>query len=286
MRSSSGGGSLYISTGHQKQYHQQQQQEKQKSGYHSNEWTWETDDSHLSTPMSPHMPHHHPHPHDVGIEAPRSYHEGQRSDPRIPFEKHGNADPRHYEGQRSYPRMQQEAHGDPSDRSRHNVDDMDIGYEDSPARPSFERLEHKFFDEIIKLSKEQSDAEDAENARHREKINAINTQYQEQLLLLRSHHEIRRDEYLRKESQARHQLYQQVASLDDYPSRGMSRSSDPRSYNVVAGPNAETHRTYDSGNNDGYRERGRFAGNARDHGFEPRAPYSVGSAYDHGSRYR
>jgi phage terminase Nu1 subunit (DNA packaging protein) len=33
---------------------------------------------------------------------------------------------------------------------------------------SFEGLERKFFDEVMKLAKEQSDAEDVENARHRE----------------------------------------------------------------------------------------------------------------------
>ncbi|KAG9128993.1 hypothetical protein Leryth_014774 [Lithospermum erythrorhizon] len=287
-----GVGNMYISTGHQN--HHPQQHNKQE--FQQNQFGWERDESHLSSPMSPQLPHQ-----DVGSEATRSYHESQRLDPRNPFEKQGNSDPRQYGGQRSYQRMPQEVHGDPNDRSRHHVDDMDIGYEDSPVRPSFEKLEHKFFDDIMKLSKEQSDAEDAENVRHMEicfsfneqvgaffssKINAINAQYQEHLLVLRSRHTNRRDEYLRKESQARHQLYQQVAVLDDHPSRGTSHSSDPRSYNVVAALNEESHRTYDSGSHDGYRERGRVVSNARDHGLDPRVPYPAGRAYDHGSRYR
>ncbi|GKV35059.1 hypothetical protein SLEP1_g43376 [Rubroshorea leprosula] len=46
----------------------------------------------------------------------------------------------------------------------------------------------------MKLAKEQNDAEDAENARHRKKINAINAQYQGQLAALRAQHANGRDE--------------------------------------------------------------------------------------------
>lgn len=45
---------------------------------------------------------------------------------------------------------------------------MDVGYENKPLSQTFEGLEQKFLDDIMKLAKEQSDAEDAENARHKE----------------------------------------------------------------------------------------------------------------------
>lgn len=45
---------------------------------------------------------------------------------------------------------------------------MDIGYEDNPISQTFEGLEQKFYDDILKLAKEQNNAEDAENIRHRE----------------------------------------------------------------------------------------------------------------------
>lgn len=49
----------------------------------------------------------------------------------------------------------------------HEVD-MEIGYEDNPFHLNFEGLEKRFQEEILKLIKEQIDAENAENARHRE----------------------------------------------------------------------------------------------------------------------
>lgn len=80
-----------------------------------------------------------------GRDAPRSYYQSQRMDPRMPMERQG---------------------GDP--RSQSHEEDMDIGYEDNRAPPTLEGLEQRFVDDIMKLSKEQTDAEDAENARHRE----------------------------------------------------------------------------------------------------------------------
>lgn len=52
-------------------------------------------------------------------------------------------------------------------RSQPHEEDMDIGYEDNQVAQTFETLEQRFLDDIMKLSKEQTDAEDAENARHR-----------------------------------------------------------------------------------------------------------------------
>lgn len=46
--------------------------------------------------------------------------------------------------------------------------DMEIGYEDKPSPLTFEGLEQKFQVEILKLVKEKSDAEEAENVRHKE----------------------------------------------------------------------------------------------------------------------
>ena len=79
-------------------------------------------------------------------DAPISYHQGRKSDPRMLLERQDNNDPRSNPGE----------------------EDMDIGYEDKPVLQTFEGLQQRFLDEITKLAKEQNDAEDAENARHRE----------------------------------------------------------------------------------------------------------------------
>lgn len=81
-----------------------------------------------------------------GGDAPRSYYQGQRPDPRMALEKQGSNDP----------------------RSQPREEDTNVGYEDKPMLQTFEGLEKRFIDDIMKLAKEQTDAEDAENARHRE----------------------------------------------------------------------------------------------------------------------
>lgn len=45
---------------------------------------------------------------------------------------------------------------------------MEVGFEDSAAPQTLERLDRSFHNDIMKLMKEQDDAEDSENARHRE----------------------------------------------------------------------------------------------------------------------
>ena len=45
---------------------------------------------------------------------------------------------------------------------------MEVGYEQDLLSQTLEGLEKKFLDDIMKLAKEQNDAEDAENIRHRE----------------------------------------------------------------------------------------------------------------------
>lgn len=62
--------------------------------------------------------------------------------------------------------------------------------------------------------------------------------------------------------------------MDQYPTSGVGGvcpSSDPR------GGNSEQY--------DSYRERSRYPPNARDHGYEPKAPYPRGRAYENASRY-
>lgn len=53
-------------------------------------------------------------------------------------------------------------------RTQAREEDMNVGYEGNHLSHTFEGLEQKFLDEVLKLAKEQSDAEDSENARHRE----------------------------------------------------------------------------------------------------------------------
>ncbi|PSR95448.1 Pericentriolar material 1 protein [Actinidia chinensis var. chinensis] len=219
------------------------------------QWRWERDGSKVPNAMSSHM-----------------FNEGQRGDASRSF----------YQGQRSDPKMALEKQGNNDRRSQPPEEDMDIGYED-PLSQSFEGLEQRFLDDILKLSKEQSDAEDAENTRHRERINTINSQYQEQLAALRARHAGRRDEYLRRESHARQQQFQQ-AMMDNYPNSGMG-TTDPHAYGAVADAAGEPHRAYNADQYDSYRERARFLGGNRDHGFENRGSYPGGRVYDTGSRY-
>ena len=80
-----------------------------------------------------------------GGDAMRSYFQGQRPDMKIALEKQNN-----------------------SDKRSQRKEDVDIGYEENPASQTFQSLEQKFHDEITKLAEEQNDAEDTENARHRE----------------------------------------------------------------------------------------------------------------------
>ncbi|KAA8544372.1 hypothetical protein F0562_022360 [Nyssa sinensis] len=139
------------------------------------QWRWERDGSKVPNLLPSHMFNE-----GQGGDASRSYYQGQRPDPRMALEKQGNNDP----------------------RSQPHEEDMDTGYEDNLLLQTFEGLEQRFLDDIMKLTKEQTDAEDAENARHRERTSAINAQYQEQLTALRARHATHRDEFLRRESHA------------------------------------------------------------------------------------
>ncbi|XP_042512227.1 uncharacterized protein LOC122087231 [Macadamia integrifolia] len=218
------------------------------------QWQWDREAIKASNSMPSHL-----YSEGQGGDPSRSYYQGQRPDPKLGVEKQTIKDP----------------------RSQNHEQDMEIGYEDNNTfAQTFEGLEQKFLDEIMKLTKEQNDAEDAENARHREKISEINAQYQEKLTELRARHSTRRDEFLCRETQARQHQYQQAEMRSYADSMGRS---DPQNYGIPAA--AEAHRGYASGQFDSYRERAQFLGGGRSHGFESRGPYPGGRVYNTGSRY-
>ncbi|XP_042476182.1 uncharacterized protein LOC122057895 [Macadamia integrifolia] len=234
------------------------------------QWQWDRDGPKKSNSMASHV-----YSEGQGGDPSRSYCQGERPDPKLGLEKHANKEP----------------------RSQNHEEDMEIGYEDTILPQTFEGLEQKFLDEIMKLSKEQNGAEDAENARHREKMNAINTEYQEKLIALRARHSTLREEFLRRESQARQHQYQQ-AEMSPYTNR--MGQSEPKSYGAAAATAAageahrtyasdqaagEAHRAYASGQFDSYRERAQFLAAGRSHGIESRGLYPGGHVYNTGGRY-
>ncbi|XP_057980735.1 uncharacterized protein LOC131166314 [Malania oleifera] len=193
----------------------------------------------------------------------------------------GNSSRSFYQGQISDPNLVSEKQGNKESSIQPHEQDMDIGYEENPLPSSFEGLEKKFLDEIMKLTKEQNDAEDVENARHREKIVEINMRYLEKLSSLRARHANLREEFLRKESQARLHQYQQ-AGMSLYPNN--TGLSDAHGYGGAAAAAAaeDAHRAYAF---ESYRERGQFLGHGRTQGTEARVPYPGGRVYNTGGRY-
>ncbi|MQL98663.1 hypothetical protein Taro_031386, partial [Colocasia esculenta] len=312
------------------------------------QWQWDRDGQRGSTSMASH-----------------GFREGQRSDSKLSSEKQVNTEP----------------------RAQAHEQEMEVGYEDDSLPQTFEGLERKFIEDLMNLTKEHQDAEDAENARHREvrhvwacavadpgltwlrgaaighwsprrlpriprwcrteqggattpalrfrrcrmpsavptvvfsdrptrcpprpppalaaphhsvlelelelefelnfelvyRLNEINAQYQEKLLAVRARQAAHRNEFLRKESQARHQQYQQ-AHLSSYPSSG---PGDPHAFGSAGTPPGalgEGHRPYGGGQFNSYRERD-FSGGGRGRGFESRGPYPGGRAYGANNRY-
>ncbi|KAF8403394.1 hypothetical protein HHK36_011496 [Tetracentron sinense] len=157
--------------------------------------------------------------------------QGQRLDPKLGLDKQVNEDP----------------------GAQPHEQDMEIGYEDNTLPQTVEGLEHKFLDDIMKLTKEQSDAEDVENARHREKIREINAQYQEKLTVLRACHANKRENFLHRESQAQQHKYQQ--SRISHYSNSMG-PSDTHRYGGAASRAAvnEAHQAYATDQFDSYRD--------------------------------
>ncbi|CAM8967994.1 unnamed protein product [Rhodiola kirilowii] len=142
--------------------------------------------------MSNTLPSHPPRE-DYRRTEGRSYHQGYNPNPNNDFEKQFNREA-----------VQAEQ-------------DMEIGYEDTPPHLTFDGLERKFNDEILKLVKEQSDLEDAEITRHKERLMEINIQYQQQLSSLREKQAARRQEFLQKESDTRLYQYQKPGGIQGYP---------------------------------------------------------------------
>ncbi|KAK9170253.1 hypothetical protein Syun_002393 [Stephania yunnanensis] len=238
------------------------------------QWQWDQDGSlPLATkPMSPHI--YFLCDVDRIGDASRPFYPGQRADSKTGFDKQGNKEP----------------------RGQSNEQDMELGYEDNPLPQTFEGLEQKFHAEIMKLTNEEHDAEDAENARHREplklrcitrknllfqRLNEINANYQERLAALRIQHASRRDEFLRRESQLRQQQYQQ-AGMSHY--QNSTVPTEPHAYGgsgaAAAAVTPEARRAYTPGHPDSYRERPQYQDGARNHGFEARGPYPGGRAYN------
>lgn len=161
--------------------------------------------------------------------------------------------------------------------------DMEIGYGDSPSpSPStFEGLERKFHDEIMQLVKEQSDAENAENTRHREMMIEINTKYQEKLQAMRAQQASRRQAFLHKESQTRLHHYHQ-ARMSHYSNTDSQDASGYGSEAVAATSTA--YDGYTPGRFEPYREQPQSIG-GRTQATEARVPYPKGRIYNGSTPY-
>ncbi|XWS65382.1 hypothetical protein CRYUN_Cryun05aG0108100 [Craigia yunnanensis] len=192
-----------------------------------------------------------------GINATRSYYQGQALDS---LENSANKE----------------------NKAQHQEQDMEIGYEGSPSSLTFEGLEGKFLDEIKKLVKEQSEAEDTEIVRHKEKIIEINIRYQEKLSALRAQQANRREEFLREESKTRLHQYQQ-AGISSHSNSGLQ---DACGYGgtAVAAAAGET-RGYNTGPFESYRDRSHFTGGGRTQRPEAMVPYPKGRVYNSSSEY-
>ncbi|XP_010420993.1 PREDICTED: uncharacterized protein LOC104706493 [Camelina sativa] len=234
------------------------------------QWRWERDGASMSRPMATAVYNEG----QQGVDSSRTYYRGQM-DPKPGMEKQG-----------SVPRAQSQHQENPK-----------TGYDNNRGMQTFEGLEQKFMDDITRLAKDQIEAEDAEIARHREKIKTINTRYEEQLATLRARHTSKREDIMRKESQARQQQYKQQAMgmTDQYhPSTvgpaNLMPSGHPQGYNIgnaqdpVPSVDAPS-RSYGTERFEAYGERARFQGGNRDHGFEPRGQYPGGTVYDTASRF-
>ncbi|KAF7042080.1 hypothetical protein CFC21_051770 [Triticum aestivum] len=209
-------------------------------------------------------------------EGKRSFYDGQQSDLKVGLEKQ--------------PRKEL--------RDQPRTDKIEARRDDYNLPRTFESLEQSFREDIVVLSKELNDAEDAENTRHRERLNEINAQYHEKLLALRARQTAYREEFLRKESLERQQQYQK-ASISNYANNVVPR--EPRGYPPTAAATpppaaapsgssyGEAHR-YASGQYESFGERPDYpefhgGGQGRDHGFEHRGhQYPGGCAYNSGGR--
>ncbi|KAJ1297762.1 hypothetical protein BS78_01G401600 [Paspalum vaginatum] len=199
-----------------------------------------------------------------------------------------------YDGQRSDPKVGLEKQPSKETRDQPRTDRTETRHKDYNLPQTFEGLEQSFHEDIMMLSKELQDAEDAENSRHRERLKEINAQYQEKLLALRAQQANYRDEFLRKESLARQQQYQQ-ASMNHYANN--SATGEQHGYHPTAdgtpvaagGAYGEAHRAYSSGQYESFSGSPDYpefhgGGRGRGRGFEHRGQYPGGRAYNSGGR--
>ncbi|KAH7433316.1 hypothetical protein KP509_07G063500 [Ceratopteris richardii] len=105
--------------------------------------------------------------------------------------------------------------------------DADMGFDQHGVPQSLEGLEQKFMQETMQLTKELNDAEDKENARHRQAIREIQEQYQQKMASLRVQQAKRRDEFVRNEVHFRQQQYQQ------YPHQPLQGGSKYYNYDTT-----------------------------------------------------
>ena len=220
--------------------------------------------------------------------SPYAYNEGQSAEGKRSF----------YDGQQSDMKVGLEKQPRKESRDQPRTDKIEARHDDYNLPRTFESLEKSFREDIVVLSKELNDAEDAENTRHRERLNEINAQYHEKLLALRARQTAYREEFLRKESLERQQQYQK-ATISNYANNVVPR--EPRGYPPTAaatppaaapsgGSYGEAHRGYASGQYETFGERPDYpefhgGGQGRDHGFEHRGhQYPGGRAYNSGGR--
>ena len=142
-----------------------------------------------------------------------------------------------------------------------------------------------------------------------QRLKEINTQYQEKLLALRARQANYRDEFLRKESLARQQQYQQ-ASISHYANNSVAGEQhgyhptalpgEQHSYHPAAAATpaaaagsayGEAHRGYASGHGqyESFTDRPDYpefhgGGGGRGRGFEHRSQYPGGRPYSSGGR--
>ncbi|XP_062216048.1 uncharacterized protein LOC133916411 [Phragmites australis] len=214
-----------------------------------------------------------------------AYKEGQRA----------KGAPSFYDGQRSDLKVGLEKQPSKESRDQSRADRTETRYEDYNLPQTFEGLEQSFHEDIMILSKELQDAEGSENSRHRERLNEINTQYQEKLLALRARQATYREEFLHKESLARQQQYQQ-ASMSHYANNAVpgeqhgyhpTAAVTPPPPVAAGGAYGDTHRGYASGQYESMGEHPdypEFHGGGRGRGFEHPVQYPGGRAYNSGGR--
>lgn len=113
-----------------------------------------------------------------------------------------------------------------------------------------------------------------------QRLNEINTQYQEKLVAIRARQANLRDEFLRKELEVHHKQYQQASMSSYHPNEAYGYGSVP-----AAAAHGDSHQAYGRGSFDSYRERPEFGGGAQSREFESRGQYPGGRAYNSGGRY-